>query len=154
MCESQDGVAEEWLCSSHVAGQLTTHTEAHVCLGMNTEALPCPGEARSLVGTNPISPQVLMEAWGFLSPPSTGAGCIRPSNGLELAPQQRGIPQCVEPSLSLSGVQTENHIDHPNLKWLMLSLLIGSISPRPRFSPVMCLCVLVCELCTMGDYHS
>lgn len=34
------------------SAQLTTHNEAHVCLGMNTEALPGPGEARSLVGTN------------------------------------------------------------------------------------------------------
>lgn len=74
-----------------------------------------------------------MEAWGFLSPPPTVAGSTPPSNSLELAPRQRqrGIPQCVEPSLSLSVVQTENRIDHPNLKWLMLSLLIGSISPRP-----------------------
>lgn len=52
MCESPDGVAEEWLCCGHVAGQLTTHIEAHMCLSMNTEALPGPGEARSLVGTN------------------------------------------------------------------------------------------------------
>lgn len=52
MCESRGAVAEEWLCCGHVAGQFTTRTEAPVCLGMNTEALPGPEEVRRLVGTN------------------------------------------------------------------------------------------------------